>query len=122
MIDRIRRLGYLAETAAPDVADAVRASLQKSIASGTDPDGKAWAPRKGGGTALQYAAKAVAVAPIGTRVFVRLSGVEARHHLGLARGGVVRRIIPVDRIPRAMAEDCIKAIADHFHFVMAGGV
>lgn len=104
-IARVRGLGDLAIEAAPECAVELEDALHAQIARGEDPDGEKWPPRKDTGEQpLQGAAKALAVAPIGKMVFCRLRGPEARHHLGRAKGGTVRRILPVQGLPDHLAQ------------------
>lgn len=120
MIARINALPGLAQRAAPDVAFAVEAELERTIGAGTTPDGEPWAPTKEGARPLAGAAKALGVAAVGTTIVVRLTGPEARHHLGRARGGVVRQIIPTDKIPAPMATAIGDVLTRHFGEVTRG--
>jgi hypothetical protein len=121
MIAKIQSLSQLAKQAAPDVADAVHEAIVKTIEAGTDPEGKAWAPRKAdGGRPLAGAAQAVKAAAIGTRILVRVAGPEARHHLGRARGGVYRGIIPTRLTPR-LAECVRDVLVQHFNETIKEG-
>ncbi len=120
MIERLRALPGLAERAAPAVADAVREELQRTISAGTSADGKPWAPKADGSKPLANAAGALGVAAVGKRVIVRLRGPEARHHLGWARGGKERPIIPTDAIPPAMTRRIKAVLAEEFAKSMAG--
>ena len=120
MIATIRKLPELGKQAAPDVAAAVEADLQRTIAVGTTPDGEPWKLTKEGDKPLTGAAKALAVVAVGTTVFVRLTGPEARHHLGRGRGGVVRQVIPTKRIPAKMATAIRSVLERHFTAMTAG--
>lgn len=121
MIAKIRRIPEIAKRAAPDVAEALRATILETINAGTTPEGEPWAPRKeDGGRPLAGAARALKVAPIGTRIFVRIAGPEARQHLGRARGGVRRGIIPTSLTPR-MAERVREVLARHFREIVEEG-
>jgi hypothetical protein len=121
MIARLRALPGLAERAAPAVADAVREELQRTISAGTSADGETWAPKKDGGKPLQDAEAALTVVPVGKRIIIKLRGPEARHHRGWARGGVRRPIIPVNKIPAAMAHRIKKVLAAEFAKVVSHG-
>src|SRR5262245_33325304 len=110
MIATVAKLPELARTAAPDVADAVRSELERTIAAGTTPDGKPWDRTEDGQQPLQHAAKALRVVAVGTTIYVRLTGPEARHHLGRARGGKVRQVIPVGKIPERMGDSVRNAL------------
>ena len=120
MIATIRKLPELGKQAAPDVALAVENELHRSIAAGTTPDGKAWQLTKDGARPLKDAAKALAVVPVGTTIFVRLTGPEARHHLGRGRGGVTREVIPTKEIPARMATAIRGVLVRHFEQVTSG--
>lgn len=113
-IARIRALPELARKAAPDVALAVEAELERTIAAGTSADGVPWKPRKAGGKPLAGAAAALAVVAVGSSVIVTLRGPEARHHKGWAKGGIRRPVIPVKDIPPAMAAAIKDVIAKRF--------
>lgn len=101
-IERLRALPEMAERCAPDAAEAVHRVIDLQIKRGTDPDGVPWPPRKeDGAKALQTAGKAVTVVPVGSRIYCRVTGYIGRHNLGRAKGGTMRRILPVSGIPRA---------------------
>jgi hypothetical protein len=94
MIARIRKLPELVRSAAPEIADAVHAELDKTIARGADAYGTPWKPREDGGRPLVTAGKALVVVPVGKSIVMRLFGHIARHHNGRAKGGIYRRVIP----------------------------
>ena len=121
MIATIGRLPELARTAAPDVAEAVKVELERTIAAGTTPDGKPWERTEDGRQPLQHAASALRVAAVGTTIYVRLTGPEARHHLGRARGGKVRQVIPTTEIPARMGDEVRKVLVKHFGAAVAHG-
>ena len=120
MIATIGKLPDLCKLAAGDVALAIENDLHRTIAAGTTPDGEAWKPTKDGERPLTGAAKALAVVPVGTTIYVRLTGPEARHHLGRGRGGVVREVIPTKQIPAPMATAIRAQLAKHFEQVTKG--
>lgn len=120
-IARVESLPRVLKSAAPDVAQAVEAELLRTIAAGTDPDGKAWKPRESGGKPLATAGKALAVVPMGTRVYARLSGHIARHHRGIVKGAVARRILPGRKLPTKMAEAVRAVLLQHAADHMNGG-
>jgi len=122
MIKRIREIPKLARRAAPEAAKAVRGVLDEQIAAGTSPTGERWAPRKAdGGRALEHAGDALAVAPIGTRIFCKLSGPEARHDVGRVKGGTIRKILPSTGIPPKMAEAISDVLDREFKAITKGG-
>jgi hypothetical protein len=122
MIATVRAIPRLTVTAAPDVALAVRDELARTIAAGTTPSGVAWRPRKDdGGPVLKNAAAAIHVGAVGSTIYVRLTGPEARHHLGSARGGTMRQVIPVGVVPAAMGEAVRRVLVRHFDELVKGG-
>jgi hypothetical protein len=103
-IARVRSLEHFAREAAPACAEELKDELDAQIARGEDPNGAKWPLRKDTGErTLKDAAKALAVVAVGRTVFFRLRGPEARHHKGFARGGVIRRVLPVAGLPRGYA-------------------
>lgn len=117
----LAQLGRITDEVMPDVADVVKDELERTTAAGTDPYGEAWQRRKDGGQPLEGAAKHIRVAPIGRRVFVRVTGYIARHHRGRARGGIERPVLPADGIPPAMSRRIKAAVVAHFRALKAGG-
>lgn len=104
MLKSLEALGVMAEQCAPDMALAVHAELGRTIAAGTDPYGEKWQLTQEGKVPLRNALKAVKVTALGPRIYVVVSGVEAKHHLGAVTGKIKRRIIPSKkRIPDGMA-------------------
>lgn len=121
MIARIKSIPGIAKRAAPDAAEAVVEALQRSAAAGTTPEGQAWAPRKDdGGRPLVGAEKALRGAAVGTRVFVRLEGHVARHHRGIARGGVERRLLPEKGITPEIGKAIREVVTEHFRRTVEG--
>lgn len=124
MIANLRSLGpALTTDAAPEVARALRADLERTTAAQTTPDGRAWAPRKSGGTTplLANAAKAVGVTAMGATVVFVLQGVEARHHRGRVKGGQHREILPRAGLPRGWAVQIERVLARRFEAWRTGG-
>lgn len=118
-IARLRGLD-LARRAAPDAARAVQDELRRQIAAGVDPDGKPWPRTQDGRKPLATAEKALAVGAVGTTIVLRLRGHVARHHRGIARGGIERQILPRRGIPQAMDRAIRRVLADHFREAMRG--
>lgn len=100
--------------APPIVARVIDAALRETIAAGKDPDGKLWKKTLTGGTPLTGAGQALAVRRVGSGILVELHGPEALHHLGKARGEIVRRVIPVGQLPARIASRVVKALAAKF--------
>lgn len=122
MIEAIRRVSQLGRTAAPDVAVAVEADIRRTITQGTTPDGVPWKPTQKGERPLQHATRALGVAAIGGTVYVRLTGPEAMHHKGSARGGIRRQVIPDSRqIPSRMAAEIKAVLVQHFDAAVTRG-
>lgn len=120
MIASLNTLGKLPESAADDVAHVVESELRRTIAAGTTPDGKPWKLTLEGQRPLQHAADALKVAAVGRTVYMRITGPDARHHLGRGRGGIVREVIPTNDIPAAMVEPIKRVLTEHFERHMRG--
>jgi hypothetical protein len=121
-IARVRQLPGLVKTAAPEVARVVERELRAQIARAQTPDGAPWAPRQDGGQPLEAADKALAVVAVGKRVFARLTGHIARHHKGIARGGIVRQILPGSgKLPQKLAQAVADELAVQFKKAVTGG-
>lgn len=108
-VRKLRSLPELAKEAAPAVADAVEAVLHKQIASSVDPNGAPLQLTQQGAAPLTGAAKALHVGNIGSTVVARLTGPEARHSLGRAKGGIVRQIMPTELTDK-LSEATVKAV------------
>jgi len=123
MIDSLRELSNFGERAAPDVALAVRGELESTIAREQSPDGEPWEKRKSGsGQLLPNATSRLYVAAVGSVVYIRLKGNEARHHRGRARGGAVRRVIPYGpTLPDPIAIAIRNTLDKHFEQITGGG-
>jgi len=120
MIATVRQLPELAERAAPDVADVIERELMRTTTAGQSPNGTPWQLTLEGGKPLTGAAKAIGVAAVGRTIYVRLTGVEARHHLGRARGGIERQVIPTGRLPPRMADAVREVLGRHFAELASG--
>lgn len=110
-IARVKSLEGFAKDVAPDVAVALEVELQRQISAGVGPDGQPWKLTRDGAVPLRGAAKDLRAAAVGTTVIATLSGPEALHHKGRARGGVQRQILPSKWIP-APAVRAIKAVLE----------
>jgi hypothetical protein len=119
-IRRVRELGTLTKDVAPEIAVAVHSELSTQIARGVGPDGRKLEPTKDGKQPLRNAAKALRTRAIGTRVVAVLEGPEALHHLGRAKGGVRRPILPTSKIPDPMSRAIAKTITARFRKTMGG--
>lgn len=116
LIAAISKVPGLADLAAGAVADIVENELTRTIKAGTDPYGRPLEPRKAdGGQPLRNADKAMTVRASGDTIYITLRGVEARHHLGQAKGGIERHLIPTeDRLPPSMERQIETEIAKAF--------
>jgi hypothetical protein len=103
MLERLRALKNLAKTSASDVVSAIKKEIASNVAKQTDPWHRGWKPGLQGAPILTHAAAHVRVDSTGTVVQITLEGIEARHHIGTARGyhggsgklgGFRRNIIP----------------------------
>lgn len=123
IVERVRAIGGIAEEAASDVARAIERDLRRTIREGTTPEGEKWKPRQDDGEQpLQNAEAALHVGAYAGTVYVRLTGVEARHHRGRARGGVKRQIIMEGAtVPPRMAASIRVVLQQHFDKAVAGG-
>jgi hypothetical protein len=109
ILDRLRAFEGLVKDAAPEVADALQAKVRENVANQVDPDGHPWpAPKDGSGRVLVNAAAAVTTKATGTTITQSVTGPEALHHTGEARGyrggsarlgGYRRPLIPWKNLP-----------------------
>ncbi len=117
-IARLRSLPGIAGRAAPDVAESLLEVASEDIAAGKSPDGSQLQPTKEGAQPLRNAASALHVGAIGSTIIMRLTGPEARHHRGIARGGVIRQLIPTTKIPAQYAKAITEVLDEHFRTSM----
>lgn len=115
MIERAKSLEIAPQEVAKAVAPALRAELEANIAAGRDPSGAPWKETKSGEKPLKNAAKALDVRVSGAVVIAEVSGPEALHHLGLAKGHVMRRILP-----RAVTQGIADAATRAFSHLLQG--
>lgn len=123
MIKSLRALPRaVTDELAPKVAEIFQEDVERSIAAGTAPDGTLWKPRaKDGSRPLEDAAAHVYTAAIGSIVYLRVKGVEARHHRGTVKGKVKRQIIyEGTQIPKRVADKVIALQLAAFQRVMLG--
>lgn len=121
MIAALERLADLPEDAAKRAAPIVERVAKATADAGTTPDGQAWAPKKGGGRALERASDAISVNATGTVVRVTLSGVNVLHNYGTHRLPQ-REIIPSrrDDLPESYARAIEDAATLAFKAAMGG--
>lgn len=103
MIADLRRLARLTTEAAPLAAEALARTVETQVAAGTDPDGKAWEPTADGARPLRNAGQALVATYVGRTVLLQITGPEALHSTGRAKGGKIRRILPAKGLPRSYA-------------------
>lgn len=120
-IARVRALPGMAERAAPAIARAAHDEVAKTASAGTAPDGAPWKPTKDGTRAMRNAAAAVRAEARGSVVLVSVEGHHALHHLGRAKGGVRRQIIPTRSIPTPVTNAIETVLAGEFRKTMGGG-
>lgn len=93
IIAKMRGLAGVGEEAARIAAPLVEAEVKATAAAGTTPDGKPWAPKKGGGRAMVNAAAAVSARADGSAVVVTLEGPEVLHNFGTGHAPK-RQVLP----------------------------
>jgi hypothetical protein len=86
MLTALRKLPQVCEVASKDVAKGFTKLVSKNIAAGVDPYGHPWLAAQDGLPMLVNADKAVTIEATGTKIEFQVSGPEARHHVGSARG------------------------------------
>lgn len=119
VIDGLRRLPKDAgRLAAPEVADALKEELAKDVAAGQSPDGTPWKPTKAGDVPLQGAMRHVNVSADGSVVLARLTGPEAKHHKGTARGRIQRRILPTRNLPQPLVRAAKRILGAKFREIL----
>jgi hypothetical protein len=128
MLDSLRRVESLGKDSASDVADALHAKVEANVAAQQDAYGHDWFPSKLGAV-LKNAAAAVSCVAKGDKVVMVVSGVEARHHVGSARGyrggsaklgGFRRSLIPFKSIPGPMKAVIREVLVKHFNAATGG--
>lgn len=108
-----------AEALAAAALGEVDAHVTSTIAAGTDPKGKAWAPRKAdGGKPLQNARAHVDVRLAGASVVVELEGYHNFHHYG-AGDNPRRQIIPTE-IDEKLGQACRRGAATFVATTVSG--
>ena len=90
---RIAALRTVAAEAARAAAPAVERVVREMVSTGTDPDGRPWAPTKAGTRPLAHVADAITARVVGGVIQVALRGYAVYHHWGTRRDPQ-RRILP----------------------------
>lgn len=118
LIDRVGAVESLANRVAPLAARKISAVIKANCDAGQDPYGKPWpARKKDGGRALRNAADAVRVAALDKTVVMAVTGKEAIHDLGQAKGGIQRTILPEAGKP--LPQNIRDAVHDSFEHVFS---
>lgn len=121
MIGRLRAVRGLARAAAPAIAEELERELAANIDAGVGPDGESLKPTAKGDRPLKHAVRALSVKAVGTVILARLTGPEAKHHLGIARGHIARRILPTRKIPSPVTASIGRILSAKFMDIMKGG-
>lgn len=121
MIASLRSLKEFPKDAAPEVAAAALATIQKELAAGNDPQtGTPWVQKKDGGRALVNAAKAISVTTVGSVIVLTATGPEVFHHFG-AQGKPRRPILPYAGMPFKLGDAIRKGLVPPFRKAMKKG-
>lgn len=127
--DRLRQCESLDEDAAKECAAALHAKVRSNVAAQVDPYGHAWPPGKQGQPVLVNAANAVTSEANGTTITMAVTGPEAMHHVGSARGyhggsaklgGYRRPLIPWKSLPGPMKAVIREVLAKRFNRIFGG--
>ncbi len=116
---RVRSLKQLGTLAARIAAPELQRVVRETASAGTTPDGKPWPLTKKGTAPLAHAADAVTARAIGTVLEMIVRGHYHLHHSGIARGRVLRQIIPAAITPR-IADVLRRSAAKAFEQLMGG--
>lgn len=119
MIETCRSMPGMAKREAPAVASILRNTIAQSVASGTSPEGQAWAPTKSGNAPLQGAMGAVSVQVVSDGVDAIVTGHHVFHQNGTSRLPA-RPIIP-QSMPGVLAEETKRLFKERWEAHMGGG-
>lgn len=108
MLAACRRLDKAPSELAKELVEPLRNEIGQSIAAGMSPDGTAWELTKKGKVPLRNAENALEITATGTTVLAKLTGPVARHHRGIAKGGIAREILPSNKLPQGL----VRALED----------
>jgi hypothetical protein len=117
-IAKLRELGGMVERAAPAVAVAVEREIGAQVAAGLGPDGKPLQRTQDGRQPLVGAARAIRVRALGTVIVAKVEGYHALHHMGRARGGVRRPLIPTETTTAPVARAIERTVTAEFKKTM----
>lgn len=95
------KLAHVADDVVDDVAKIIDEEQRRTITAKTDAYGKPWTPKKVDDGPFRFVKPDdVVTGAIGRTIITRIrTRSVVLHHLGYARGEVVRRVIPVGKIP-----------------------
>ena len=99
---RLRAVPGVLERVVPLLANDVDSYLRECAAAGIDPDGTPW-PKTELGRKAQITGTKIKTGVIGSRIYVRVTGHDAMHSTGTARGQKVRGLLPRGPIPPKLA-------------------
>jgi hypothetical protein len=120
-IARLRALGSdFVRKSAPAIATAAEAETKTQLASGQSPSGKAWQPTKEGRRPLPNAGRTLTVRAIGTVILWKVTGHEALHNEGRAKGKVTRRMLPTGRLSAPVVAAIKRVLGERFGEIMGG--
>ena len=122
-ISKIRKLSSLPKRSEPALRKAVESQTKSDASKGIGPDGKPYRRSLKGEAVLKNAAKAITVTVTSAVILIKLTGRNARHHLGIVRGSGsrmsrARPIIPTNDIPKATTKAMKRAAVQEFRRVM----
>jgi hypothetical protein len=88
-----------------ELSKTLRAHVRGALRANRSPDGDPIARRQDGAAALERADRAIKVVVRGDRIEVRLTKRHlVLHHLGRARGGITRELLPTEITPELQRE------------------
>lgn len=128
-LDKLRASEHLNEDSAKEIAVEFKKQVRANVAAQVDPYGHPWPASKDGLPLLINAADAVECTANGTEITMTLEGVEARHHIGNARGyhggssklgGFRRPIIPFKSLPGPFRGIVRKVLTRRFGAIFGG--
>lgn len=115
IIARVRRLPDMIDNATQDMVQTIESEIQRTIDAGTTPYGVPWKPRDiDGGKALRNAFAAVTVKAAGGTIYIRITGIDARHNNGQVRQSVKRQVIPRKVLPDAWVKRLTEVLTKRF--------
>lgn len=111
LADRLRAVPKAIDDAMPKLVEVVRGYMRECYARGQSPDGDPW-PVTERGRKPDLEGVSLRVTAYGHHIVVRVSGHEAMHTRGTARGSKVRRMVPRGPIPPELERRMREVIDD----------